>query len=302
MKKLANISQFESLANSCVVKNSERFPKRLAPGDLIKSSQIKGVTQPRLVRDGSSTYVFKDKGKSTRGVNSSLWMNGFDPTRNEIIADNFYRAMGVPVPASRLYTKGAVQGRLSRFVDGSKKLSRFLKEATPEQKRKIIEELAKHAHVDIVIGNDDMKGDNIVVDENGIPYRVDNGYTFFVSQKNTYFPYLLNLWMEMRHPSYRWHWTGRQGKNRLANMLRKIRDTDWTPGLKAIPREYQDYVMKRINQATQAANLVDQLYEQGYDKASINRRLDNMLGPDKKRREQIAAIRRAWEEQNAKTR
>ena len=299
MEKLADISQFESLTNSCTVRNGERFPRQLAPSDLIKSSQIKGVTQPRLVRDGSSTYVFKDKGKSTRGVSSYLWKNGFDPTRNEIIADNFYRAMGVPVPASRLYTKGAVQGRLSRFVDGSKKLSRFLKEATPEQKRKIVAELAKHAHIDIVMGNDDMKGDNIVVDASGIPYRVDNGYTFFVSQKN---PDLLNLWTEMRHPSYGWHWTGWQNKNRLVDMLRKIRDTDWTPGLKAIPREYQDYVMKRINQATQAANLVDQLYEQGYDKASINRRLDNMLGPDKKRREQIAAIRKAWEEQNVKTR
>ena len=181
MYKLANLSQFESIANTSVVNKSHRryggaFPPSLdeLTLDPIASASIYGVANPKFLRDRQNRgYIWKSEDRCPR------WEKDFDSSRNEIIADNFYRAMGVPVPDTRLYDDGKRKGRLSRFIDGSRTLREWMATKSPQEQMAMVKEIAKNSHVDALLRNIDIHSRNIVVDKNNIPYRVDNGCALF---------------------------------------------------------------------------------------------------------------------------
>ena len=286
--EVADITTFNALHG--VLNRSHRqfggsFPANIDKFERLQSREISGASRPFLIRDGNKSYVFKEE----KFCPSSS--DRFNSSRNEVIADNFYRAMGVPVSSTRLYSGGGLEGRASRFIDGSVPYDRWVDTASPTQRRAVHEALAKNSHVDYLVGNMDLGGNNIVIDRNNIPYRIDNGISLLalmhdtVPRKND----LSDLWYAMRYPhtaGYYWNLVSPEyaGKDRLVRILRKIRDTDWTPGLKAVPKEYQQFLKKRIDLATEAADMTDR----GYSKGTLNLLLDELLMPDKEQREQAS--------------
>lgn len=115
--------------------------------------------------------------------------------KNECAADDFYRACGVRVPEPKLYTDS--QGglvKLSRFIENVVPLKDWMVEhhmgdaewlqSHPEDSASIDlmrKKLRENFAVDVLIGNWDVVGGwgrNIVVDQNGDPWRVDNGSAF----------------------------------------------------------------------------------------------------------------------------
>lgn len=287
MDRLADISQFESIANTAVVNRSHKryggtFPSSIDELiiDPVASSSIDGVTGPLFLRDQKNRgYIWKPEERCPR------WGRDFDSSRNEIITDNFYRAMGVPVPNTRLYDDGKYKGRLSRFIDGSQTLLDWMVTKSPREQMAMAKEIAKNGHVDALLRNVDLCTQNIVVDKNNIPYRVDNGCALFYLA-----PHERKRWgisdisQSIVHPSprshgYYWLYPVFKGKNRLADVMRKIRDTNWEPGLKAVPTDYQRYLKTRIDAASQAADYVDDLIKKGYDKGTVQKRLWELVGP-----------------------
>lgn len=282
--ELADISTFNAFCG--VLNRSHRqfgghFPADIDKFERIRSRDISGASRPFLIRDGNKSYVFKKEAFCPSASDR------FNSSRNEVIADNFYRAMGVPVSSTRLYSGGGLEGRASRFIDGSVPYDRWVRTASPAQRRAVFEALAKNSHVDYVAGNIDLHGGNIVIVRDNIPHRIDNGLSLLaimhdtIPRKND----LSDLWYAMRHPQIAGHYWDLEspeyaGKDRLVRILRKIRDTDWTPGLKAVPSEYQQFLKNRIDLATEAANIADS----GYSKENRNRLLDELLMPDREQR------------------
>lgn len=266
------------LSNRSHPRSGGHFPESVDDLQRIPDRRVVGFSRPIRLGDGNRSYIFKKSNPS----------DGFDLARSEVVADNFYRAMGVPVPPSRFYTKGKRRGRVSEFVDGSQRLFDWMRTASPEEKEAMRRKIARHVHVDCLLGNADLHGANIVVDRHGTPYRVDNGMAFSTNPWND----LSDLGEGVTHPGMSQYWFDGNpiysGRNRLANLLRKIRDTDWTPGLKAIPLEQQRFIKKRLDMVSKAADYVDDLVRRGYDRGTVQRLLYKLVGPSKEQRKVMA--------------
>lgn len=141
-----------------------KFPTNLAQLETVRG--LGGSTGATLVRDPNSGRQFVLK----RG-------NSAAHIREEFAADQLYRALGVPVPDARLFEEGGSPAKLAEFVPGQT-LAQFLKGATAEQKAATLAKLQQHFVADALLGNWDVAGlglDNILVDESGTPWRIDNG-------------------------------------------------------------------------------------------------------------------------------
>ena len=266
------------LSNRSHPQSGGHFPPSVDDLQKIKDRHVVGFSHPVRLGDENKSYIFKKSNPSDE----------FDLARSEVVADNFYRAMGVPVPPSRLYTKGKRRGRVSEFVEGSQRLWDWMRTASPEEKEAMRRKISRDVHVDCLLGNADLHGANIVVDRHGTPYRVDNGMAFSFNPWRD----LSDLGEGITHPGMSQYWFEGNpvysGRNRLANLLRKIRDTDWTPGLKAIPLHHQQFIKKRLDMVSKAADFVDDLARRGYDKGTIQRLLYQMVGPSKEQRKVAA--------------
>ena len=92
---------------------------------------------------------------------------------NEQRANELYRALGVPVPKSWIKKTDDGIVMISEFVEG-----KTLNQLSKAEQAAAEELLRKHFAADALLGNWDVIGlskDNIVVDKNGVPWRVDNG-------------------------------------------------------------------------------------------------------------------------------
>ncbi|BAQ65534.1 minor capsid protein [Geminocystis sp. NIES-3709] len=137
--------------------DSQDFPKD--PTNLTVIRQLGGSTGAELVEDTSTGKRYVRKTGASQGH-----------IEEEFYADQVYEALGVPVPKTRLYDKGI---KLSEFIEG-KPLSSF----SGDELKAIHKKIQEHFAIDAILGNWDVIGvsaDNIIVDNNGIPYRVDNG-------------------------------------------------------------------------------------------------------------------------------
>lgn len=122
-----------------------------------------GSTGAKLVRDPitGQRYVLK------RGASP-------DHIRSEFVADQLYRALGVNVPEGVLIDDNGVPVKLTRFIENAQPLGNL----SQSERKRVIERLQNDFALDALLGNWDVIGmgqDNILVDDQGIPWRVDNG-------------------------------------------------------------------------------------------------------------------------------
>lgn len=136
------------------------FPERL--DTLVPVRRLGGSTGAELVRDPLTGQLFVRK----EG-------NSPDHVREEFAADQVYRALGVNVPEARLYDDGKRPVKLARFIEG-----RTLGSLPPSELEAAILKLRDQFAADAWMGNWDVAGtglDNVLVDEAGTPWRIDNG-------------------------------------------------------------------------------------------------------------------------------
>lgn len=140
------------------------WPPDLAELEPVRS--LGGSTGAQLVRD----KVTGDQFVLKRGASP-------EHLREEFLADELYRAAGVSVPEARLYEVDGRPAKLARFVEGQT-LQDWLKTATAAERESLFGEVRRDFAVDAWLGNWDVAGlnlDNILVDANGRPWRIDNG-------------------------------------------------------------------------------------------------------------------------------
>lgn len=143
---------------------ASQFPTTLEGLQTVRG--LGGSTGATLVRDPKTgrQFVLK-RGNSPAHV------------REEFAADQLYRALGVAVPDARLFEEGGSPAKLAEFIPG-KTLAQFLEEADAGQKAATLAKLQQHFAADALLGNWDVAGlslDNILVDGEGTPWRIDNG-------------------------------------------------------------------------------------------------------------------------------
>jgi len=140
------------------------FPESLSALKVIKS--LGGSTGAQLVEDVAGNQWVMKSGASA------------DHLREEVTADELYRALGVDVPEVKLYEDANGKPvKLARFVEGQSLAERLAK-ATSAEREALIKEISKGLYADVLLGNWDVTGmnnDNIIVDAAGKPWRIDNG-------------------------------------------------------------------------------------------------------------------------------
>lgn len=147
--------------------NGGLWPENLSAYRQVAS--LGGSTGARLVEDGEGLrYVMKRGG-------------GADPSGHlmeEAHADDAYRALGLAVPESKIYEgPGGEPVKVARFVSG-KTLKELEAGGEGERAARVREELKKGFAADALLGNWDVVGlehDNVILDDFGTVYRVDNG-------------------------------------------------------------------------------------------------------------------------------
>ena len=141
------------------------FPNSL--DELKVVSKLGGSTGAQLVEDSKGNRYVMKKGASAEHLLS------------ECEADAFYSAIGANVPDFKVYNKDSgAPVKLSRFLDGAKSLGDWWRDADAKERHAMEKELRKFFAVDVLLGNWDVVGmdaDNIMVDANGQPWRIDNG-------------------------------------------------------------------------------------------------------------------------------
>ena len=138
------------------------FPNSL--DELTVVRKLGGSTGAELVQNANGNQFVRKRGASAEHL------------REEFTADQAYRALGVAVPEAKLYETDAGPVKLSRFVEG-KPFSTL----TGKSREAAIAAVQKDFAVDALFGNWDVVGeelDNILIDGNGTPWRIDNGGSF----------------------------------------------------------------------------------------------------------------------------
>lgn len=137
------------------------------PDGLEPVRSLGGSTGAELVRDPATgkQYVRK-RGASPEHV------------RREVQADDTYRALGQRVPAARLYETPDGPVKLAEFIEGEQFGDLWKRgRVKPETLRELQDGFA----ADVLTGNRDVLGmdfDNILIDKDGHPWRIDNGGSF----------------------------------------------------------------------------------------------------------------------------
>lgn len=145
------------------VRNDTSFP---ALDGLKMKAKLGGSTGAKLMTDADGKdYVVK------RGANEGH-------LREEDAADRIYRAVGLPVPDSKVFETATGPVKVSKFLDGAKPLGKVLQTADPQAKQSLISQAQKGFVADALTGNWDVVGmeyDNMMVTKDGTVVRIDNG-------------------------------------------------------------------------------------------------------------------------------
>ena len=135
------------------------FPKSLAEIQVIK--RLGGSTGAQEVRDGRGRVFVMKRGNSP------------DHILEESYADAAYQALGIPVPAFRMYDGDTNPTKLAQWIHGTH-LGDLENTDFQNAKKKLQENLV----ADALLGTWDVIGlslDNVIVTPDGTPWRIDNG-------------------------------------------------------------------------------------------------------------------------------
>ena len=257
--------------------------------------RLGGSTAPVLAKDArGKKFVVKKGGKA-----------GGDPqghVRNEFAADQFYRAAGVKVPGSRLYETKDGPVLLSEYLDDGKELSQWWREASDEDRDEMLYRLRRGLAADILIGNSDVIGqgaDNILVDKNGVPWRIDNGGSLGYTSKGQR---KADADWKDGYPDDLWTMTGRGGEigrsetNNLTDYLQDlsilvvanaIDAQNWDAAIKALPPEDQEIVRKRLEHVKKLAARGNDFTGSGHSRDYSEQILDHSYNLTKQRLQDI---------------
>lgn len=183
----ATWSSFEKWARSTKVDNKSvwqwlnkgrakvKAPKSLAaPVAGLFPSSIDGLTMVRSLGGSTGASLMEDKAGRQFVMKRG---SSAEHLREEFAADELYQAMGVPVPQMRLYETPGGPVKLAEMIQGES-LNTFLKRAKGAERQAVLDKLRQHYLADALLGNWDVAGlelDNIIVDAQGVPWRIDNG-------------------------------------------------------------------------------------------------------------------------------
>ncbi len=228
-----------------------------------------GSTGAEMVEDADGNrYVRKHGGSAGGDAAAHL--------RNECAADNFYRAMGIDVPENRLYETEKGPVKLSRFVDGGENLGSWWSHADADERREMLAKLRPGFDLDVVTGNWDVIGmgaDNILVDKDGRPWRIDNGgalgYRAQGAQKKP------EEWAEGWPDDL---WTMRTSSNNKAffgdidtlDLCRTISERDYSEALKGLQEADRKVIERRLDEIKQLAERGAPFKADGYKAESID--------------------------------
>jgi hypothetical protein len=138
------------------------FPR--SPGDTETVKGLGGSTGAKLVQDSSGNLYVKKYGSSAGHL------------IQEAAADSAYQALGMDVPAHKVYQTAKGPVKLAKFVDGKTLDQVEANNPVAAEKAKVT--LTKGFAADAVLANWDVIGmgkDNILIGSNGKVYRIDNG-------------------------------------------------------------------------------------------------------------------------------
>lgn len=215
---------------------------------------------------------------------------GYPHLKNEYDANQFYSSMGATVPESKLFENSNDQNDsvlLSKFVENGMSLGdwRRANQNNPRELNEMKKKLRKHYAVDILLGNWDVVGqsaDNILIDSNGTPYRIDNGGSMgfraqgYKKQKNDWnpddnFDVKKQDWKQSAYFDDLWTMTGNGARIGLSvgsdipkyfgdcdvfEIVEEIHSKDWTKALQLLSEKDQWAINLRLEEARQ-------LYERG---------------------------------------
>lgn len=161
-----HIKQVEKAAEEKAKEPIDPLSPKAIEEALLQGHPLGGSTGARLITtpDGKR-YVVK-AGASEGHV------------QNEMDTDALYRAAGINVPEFRAVR--STSGRLykvSEFVEGQD-LQTWWENASAKDRKQMTAKITKGLDVDAMLGNWDvigMSGDNILIDKDGNPWRIDNG-------------------------------------------------------------------------------------------------------------------------------
>ena len=216
-----------------------------------------GSTGAKLVKDANGNHYIMKRGNSPEHI------------VNEGFADAFYQAAGVKVPAFKMYDDNGTPVKLSTQLKNVTGLDDWWKNATEEQREEMRGKIRKDVAVDILMGNWDFIGDwdkNILIDEEGTPWRIDNGCSMgFRGQGGKkdraswgeMFDDLFTMtgnsesignYIQSTIPTW-------LGKMRPLDIAKEINSRDWSEALKVFDQgdENRAVVEKRLEEARQLA-------------------------------------------------
>ena len=234
----------------------------------VVDSEIGGTTGAQLVKDENGNLFIRKTGGFAGGDAAAH-------LRNECAADTFYQKCGVNVPEHRLYETANGPVKLSRYIDGGKSLSDFWASASDVERQQMLKKLRPGFDVDVLTGNWDVvgtSGDNILIDKNGNPWRIDNGGVFGYRAQGA-----LKQHDEWQSGFVDDVWTMRTSKDKkryfeninTLDLCNTISNRKWDDALKSLPDADRKIIEKRLAEIKQLADRGNDFKSSGYTDRSI---------------------------------
>lgn len=223
------------------------------PDTLQTVKALGGSTGAELVKDADGKLFVRK-----RGANA-------DHLREEAYADSAYQALGVKVPKFQFYETAKGPVKLAEYIPG--RTLATVKSADPKLYAKAVKQLQKHFAVDALFGNWDvigLAGDNVLVDDHGNAWRIDNGGSFrfraMGSRKTAdqWNPYPVELWT-LRDAVVNPQTAAAFGPLSMKDLSKQILELDGKPLPKTLPLELMGMIKQRSENLKDVARTADLL-------------------------------------------
>jgi hypothetical protein len=247
------------------------FPDDLDLNNLEFVKNLGGSTGAQLVRDPKTGKEYVKKTGSSP-----------DHIREEFYAEEAYRALGVPIPKSKLYDDGTNPVKLSEYLPNARPLNSL----TGKEKEDAIAKIKEGFAVDALMGNWDSVGlsqDNILVDADGNPWRVDVGGSLrfraqgAAKKGDQWNEYPTELW-SMRESSQGKPVYGDLNIRQISDQVRKLDQSSIKKALDSLPEPLKNTVGRRIEEAQRIAKIQDTLTKDEFKDEYVDEFTKHSLG------------------------
>ena len=187
----------------------------------------------------------------------------------EMAADAVYRAAGINVPEFRSVRSASGKlYKIAEFIEG-KDLGSWWKKASEDERKRMSSKLAEGMDVDAMLGNWNvigMSGDNILVDKDGNPWRIDNGGSLsFRAQGEKKTGDQWSQWTDdfftiASSPNNKAY----TGDAHPSALYRQAGKRDWDALLKELPENERETFKERIKEVKEQALRAQDLADGGY--------------------------------------